>query len=63
MAKNRSEVPVEDRWNVEALYPDAQVWSGRIGGGRGEGRRTEMARICGFIKAVLTNPAGRRRPF
>lgn len=26
MVKTREEVPVEDRWNIEALYPNQQAW-------------------------------------
>jgi len=26
MAKNRSEIPAQDKWNVEALYPSIEAW-------------------------------------
>ena len=55
MVKNRSEVPVEDRWNVEALYPDEQIWKVELAEVRGEegGSRWPHMRL---YKGRLSNP-------
>lgn len=55
MVKNRSEVPVEDRWNVEALYPDEQIWRVELAEVRGEegGSRWPHMRL---YKGRLSNP-------
>lgn len=53
MLKNRSEVPEKDRWNVEALYPDAASWKAefeRLKGSEKGLRWPELAEFKGRLK-------------
>lgn len=38
MAKTRSEIPAQDRWNVEALYPSEESWKGEYKKLQGSGQ-------------------------
>jgi len=42
MAKNRNEIPLEDRWNVEALYPNEQVWKEDLAKVQGQGQDSSL---------------------
>ena len=55
MAKNRSEVPLEDRWNVEALYQNEESWKAELNlvQGQEKPRWTEMK----SFKNRLSDPA------
>lgn len=48
MAKERSEIPVSDRWNVEALYSSFEVWEKDLKEWGREGQQPHWPEIAAF---------------
>jgi oligoendopeptidase F len=57
MTQERSSVPVEDRWNVEALYPSLEEWEKDLTRWGREGQSLKWPEIAQFKGKLAQGPA------
>ncbi len=55
MPKSRNEIPLEDRWNVEALYPNPEAWKQELVQVKGEERSPRWPDLHTY-KGQLNDP-------
>jgi oligoendopeptidase F len=55
MPKTRSEIPQEDRWNVEALYPNPDAWKEELTAVQGTDKSPRWPEL-GSFRGKLNNP-------
>lgn len=55
MPVSRNEVPVQDRWNVEALYPDPDAWKMDLAGVQGKEKASKWSELAEY-KGRLHDP-------
>ena len=59
MGRNRTEVPEQERWNVEALYPTVDRWKEEFENAKGRGeKRPRWPNLLAYEGKLKESPEG-----